>query len=68
MKVAFGNLQRHVAQHRAEYDAAVARVLERGWFILGSEGEAFEQEWATAVGARYGVGVGSGTDAIHLAL
>lgn len=68
MKVAFGNLQRHVTQHRAAYEAAVARVLDRGWFILGSEGDAFEQDWAKAVGARFGVGVGSGTDAIHLAL
>jgi dTDP-3-amino-3,4,6-trideoxy-alpha-D-glucose transaminase len=48
--------------------AAIERVLARGWFILGPEVEAFEAEFAAASGARYAVGVGSGTDAIALAL
>jgi dTDP-4-amino-4,6-dideoxygalactose transaminase len=48
--------------------AAVDRVLNSGWFILGPEVEAFEQEFAAAAGAGYAVGVGTGTDAIALAL
>jgi dTDP-3-amino-3,4,6-trideoxy-alpha-D-glucose transaminase len=52
----------------AAVDAAVRRVIERGWFILGPEVEAFEHEFAAAVGARHAVGVGSGTDAIALTL
>jgi dTDP-4-amino-4,6-dideoxygalactose transaminase len=48
--------------------AAIARVLARGWFVLGPEVEAFEQEFATACGAAYAIGVGNGTDAIALAL
>jgi dTDP-3-amino-3,4,6-trideoxy-alpha-D-glucose transaminase len=48
--------------------AAVARVIERGWFVLGPEVEAFETEFASACGARFAVGVGNGTDAIMLAL
>lgn len=52
----------------AELDAAVARVLERGWFILGPEVEAFEREFAAYCGSRYAVGVASGTDALMLAL
>jgi dTDP-4-amino-4,6-dideoxygalactose transaminase len=53
---------------RAEIDAAVARVLDRGWFVLGEEGAAFEEEFASLVGAKHAVGVASGTDAIELAL
>jgi dTDP-4-amino-4,6-dideoxygalactose transaminase len=57
-----------VAAHRRELDAAVARVLDSGWFILGPEGEAFERELAAALGARDAVAVANGTDALHLAL
>ena len=58
-------------QYRAiqeEIDAAIARVLETGQFILGDEVEAFEQEFAAASGASYGVAVNSGTAALQLAL
>ncbi len=44
--------------------AAIARVLERGWFVLGPELEAFEREFASACGAPHAVGVGTGTDAL----
>jgi dTDP-4-amino-4,6-dideoxygalactose transaminase len=48
--------------------AAIDRVIDRGWFILGPELEAFETEFAAAMGARYAVGVGTGTDALALLL
>jgi len=48
--------------------AAISRVVERGWFVLGPEVDAFETEFAAASGARFAVGVASGTDAISLAL
>jgi dTDP-4-amino-4,6-dideoxygalactose transaminase len=48
--------------------AAIDRVIARGWFILGPEVEAFECEFAAAMGAAYAVGVGTGTDAIALIL
>lgn len=48
--------------------AGIDRVIERGWFVLGPELSAFEQEFAAAAGAPYAVGVGTGTDAIALAL
>jgi dTDP-4-amino-4,6-dideoxygalactose transaminase len=51
-----------------EIDAAVARVLSSGWYILGAEGKAFEAEFAAWLGARVVVGCGNGTDAIALAL
>jgi dTDP-4-amino-4,6-dideoxygalactose transaminase len=54
--------------HQAEIDQAIARVLEKGRYILGEEAAAFEREFADYIGVRYGVGVGSGTEALHLAL
>jgi dTDP-3-amino-3,4,6-trideoxy-alpha-D-glucose transaminase len=47
---------------------AIDRVITRGWFILGPELAAFEDEFAKASGASYSVGVGTGTDAIALTL
>lgn len=46
----------------------IDRVIARGWFILGPELAAFEDEFARASGAAHAVGVGTGTDAIALAL
>ena len=53
---------------RAEVDAAIARVVESGRFILGPEVEAFEHEFAEYLGVRHVVGVANGTDAITIAL
>jgi len=53
---------------RPAIDAAIARVLDRGWFILGPELQAFEQELAAASGTADAVGVGTGTDALSLIL
>ena len=52
----------------ADVTAAIGRVVERGWFILGPELDAFEREFAEACGARHAAGVGTGTDALHIAL
>jgi len=54
--------------HKAEIDAAIAEVLVRGRYILGEQSSSFEDEFATYIGAKYGIGVGSGTEALHLAL
>jgi len=56
------------ARLRTELDAAVARVVEQGRFIMGPEVAAFEAEFAAFCGARRAVGVASGTAALHLAL
>jgi dTDP-4-amino-4,6-dideoxygalactose transaminase len=53
---------------RGEIDAAVARVLESGWYILGQEVRAFEAEFAAWLGTTAAVGCGNGTDALALAL
>ncbi|MFE0013707.1 DegT/DnrJ/EryC1/StrS family aminotransferase [Mesorhizobium sp. NPDC059054] len=49
-------------------DAAIARVLDSGWYILGPEVEAFEAEWAEFCGASHAVGLANGLDALILAL
>ena len=51
-----------------EIEAAIARVLASGWYILGPEVEAFEREIAAAFDCGNAIGVGNGTDAITLAL
>jgi dTDP-4-amino-4,6-dideoxygalactose transaminase len=59
------------AQYRElkpEIDAAIARVFESSQFILGTETEAFEEEFAAYCGVQHAVGVNSGTSALHLAL
>ncbi|MBP6786637.1 MAG: DegT/DnrJ/EryC1/StrS family aminotransferase [Candidatus Promineofilum sp.] len=61
LKAAYRRLQ-------AEIDAATARVLAGGWYILGPEVAAFEVEFATYLGVDHAVGVASGTDAVLLAL
>ena len=52
----------------SEIEAAVARVLKSGWYILGQEVAAFEQEYAAWMGLPHAVGVANGTDALMLAL
>lgn len=48
--------------------AAVSRVLESGWYVLGNEVNTFEREWAAACGVAHAVGVGNGMDAIEIGL
>jgi dTDP-4-amino-4,6-dideoxygalactose transaminase len=60
-----------VAQHeplKEEIKDAVEEVLEHGWFILGEEVDQFEAEMEDYLDVPHAVGVGSGTDAIELAL
>ena len=61
-------LQLKPSEDAAAVRAAIDRVIERGWFILGPELEGFEQEFAAACNAAHAVGVGTGTDAIAIAL
>jgi dTDP-4-amino-4,6-dideoxygalactose transaminase len=53
---------------QSEIDAAVARVLQSGWYILGGEVRAFEAEFAAWLGTATAVGCGNGTDALAVAL
>jgi dTDP-4-amino-4,6-dideoxygalactose transaminase len=53
---------------QSEMAKAAARVLKSGKFVLGPEGEALEKTFASAHGAKFGIGVSSGTSALQLAL
>jgi dTDP-4-amino-4,6-dideoxygalactose transaminase len=68
MRVPFLDLHAGYLELKPDIDAAIARVLDSGWYILGPEVEAFEAEWAEYCSAAYAVGVGSGLDALILAL
>jgi len=68
VSVPFVDFRARVGAHRAEIEAALGRVLDSGWFILGPEGEAFERELAAALGAKDAVGMANGTEAIQLTL
>lgn len=53
---------------KEEIDAAMNRVLDRSFFVLGPENAAFEKEFAEFFGVQYAFGVANGTDAIQLGL
>jgi dTDP-4-amino-4,6-dideoxygalactose transaminase len=66
--VPFLDLRAATRELREEIDAAIARVVDSGSFLLGKELEAFEGEFAKYVGVRHCIGVGNGLDALHLSL
>jgi dTDP-4-amino-4,6-dideoxygalactose transaminase len=68
MKIPFLDLRAAYLEVKSEIDASIARVLDSGWYILSTEVEAFEEEWAAYCEASYAVGVGNGLDALTLAL
>ena len=69
MNVPFGDLRRELEEQGPSIRAAIDSVLDSGWFVLGARLEAFEREFADYLGEdSHVVGVGSGTEAIHLAL
>ena len=68
MRIPQFDLTRQYARIEPEIELAVRRVLRSGRFILGPEGEAFEDECAAYLGVSHAIGVGSGSDAIALAL
>lgn len=67
-EVKFLNLQRVNSRHRDALIAAATRVIDSGWYILGSEVNQFEQEFARYCGAQHCISVGNGLDALTLIL
>ena len=66
--VPFLDLKKINLRHAEAIERAVKRVLESGWFILGKEVKAFEQEFAEYCGTRHCIGVANGLDALTLIL
>jgi len=68
MNVPFLELRPAYLELKQEIDAAVARVLDSGWYILGPEVDAFEADWASFCEASFAIGLANGLDALILAL
>ncbi|MDQ1589663.1 MAG: hypothetical protein QOG71_290 [Pyrinomonadaceae bacterium] len=66
--IPFVDLQAQYRSIKREVDEAIGRVVESAAFILGREVEAFEAAFAEYLGARFCVGVNSGTAAVQLAV
>jgi len=66
--IPFSQPSAQTAAHRTAIDVAIARVLDSGWYVLGREVAAFEQEFSDYLGVKHAIGVNSGTDALALAL
>lgn len=62
------DLKLHYQRIKDEVDAAIAEAMAGGWYILGERVQHFEEEFARYVGASYGIGVASGTEALRVAL
>ncbi|AGL16633.1 DegT/DnrJ/EryC1/StrS family aminotransferase [Actinoplanes sp. N902-109] len=68
MRVPFIELTAEYAELRSDLDAAYHRVMDGGWYVLGNEVAAFEEEFAAFCGSAHCVGVGNGLDALRLVL
>lgn len=64
MKVNFYTSQREYLQKKAEFDKAIQEVIEKGNFILGEQVAKLEKDIEKYTGAKYAIGVASGTDAL----
>jgi len=68
MKVPFIDFSEQYNEVKDEIDVGLKAVFQKGNFILGQEEKDFEDDFAKYCGAKYGIGVNSGTDALYLAL
>jgi len=68
VKIPFLDLKKSYLELREELDEAYHRVMESGWYILGEELSAFEEEFAAYCGVKNCIGVGNGLEALHLIL
>ena len=67
--IPFGDPSASYQAHKSEIDQAIKRVLDSGWYVLGREVDAFEEEFASFHGKDFhAVGVANGTDAVALCL
>lgn len=68
MNIQCNRLDRGFELYQIEYERKAIEVLRSGWYILGKELEAFEQEFAQYLGVNYCIGVASGLDALKIAV
>lgn len=68
MNIPFLDLKAPYLELKQELDAAYHQVMDSGWYVLGREVEAFEEEFASYCGVKHCIGVGNGLEALHLIL
>lgn len=66
MEIMSNRMDRGFYMYQKEFEAKALEVLRSGWYILGKEVSAFEEEFATFTGAKYCVGLASGLDALWI--
>lgn len=66
--IKFLDLKAINATYEQEINEAIKRVVNSGWYLLGEEVKAFEQEYATYIGTKHCIGVANGLDALRLIL
>lgn len=66
-KIMPNRLDRGFFKYQEEFEAKALEVLRSGWYVLGKEVSAFEEEFAGYLGAKYCVGLASGLDALWIA-
>lgn len=66
--IPFLDLKSVNAQYAEELKNAASRVIDSGWYIMGQELKAFEQEFASYCGTKHAIGVANGLDALILVL
>jgi dTDP-4-amino-4,6-dideoxygalactose transaminase len=64
--IRFLDIQKITESFEPEISQAIGRVVRRGWFLLGEELAAFEQEYAAYIGSKHCIGVANGLDALRL--
>ncbi|WP_308991940.1 DegT/DnrJ/EryC1/StrS family aminotransferase [Mariniflexile litorale] len=64
--IKFLDLQKINQQYQEELKQAAARVIDSGWYLLGSETELFETNYAAFCGSKFALGVANGLDALRL--
>ncbi|MBR1907380.1 DegT/DnrJ/EryC1/StrS family aminotransferase [bacterium] len=64
--IKFLDLEKINNRFRKEFDEKIKEILDDGWYLLGKNGEIFEQNFAEYCGTKYCVGVGNGLDALTL--
>ena len=67
MQIMANRLDRGVRLYQSEYENKVLEVMRSGWYVLGKEVAAFENEFASYLGIRHCIGVASGLDALWIA-
>lgn len=66
--VQFSNPGAQYLTYKADIERAIEATLKSGWYILGEQCNLFEKEFAAYTQTQHAIGVGSGTEALHIAL